>query len=73
MASVWVKWRLSTFEYAELSINDVLGEVSRASNDPGCEARGESHTEKTYIVTTKEGVYVLCSRCCKTLGLLLHG
>ena len=45
--SVWVKWRLSPFDYSEITINDVLGEVSRALDEPPCEARGDLHGEKS--------------------------
>jgi len=69
MPSVWVKWRVSTFDYTEITINDVLGEVSRAVDDPQCEARGDLHGGKKYIVETKKGPYVLCRHCCKILGL----
>jgi len=72
MQSVWVKWQMSTFEPIEITINDVLGEVSRAKGDPPCEARGALHTEEKYIVETKKGLYVLCRRCCKILGLPIH-
>jgi hypothetical protein len=72
MPSVWVKWQISTFDYTEITINDVLGEVSRAVDEPPCEARGESHSGKTYILTTKRGTYVLCRRCCKILGLAVR-
>jgi hypothetical protein len=72
MPSVWVKWRLSPFDYSEITINDVLGEVSGA-RDARCEARGEVHNGKTYIVKTKRGVNVLCRSCCKILGLPVRG
>jgi hypothetical protein len=72
MPSVWVKWRHSSFDYTEITINDVLGEVSNAKGGPPCEARGEVHKGKTYIVATKYGVHVLCRLCCKTLGLPLR-
>jgi hypothetical protein len=70
MASVWVRWRMSTAEYREITINDVLGEVTRALDEHPCEARGERHSAKIYLVATKiGGPYVLCRRCCKELGL----
>jgi len=47
MPSVWVKWRLSPFDYSEITISDVLGEVSRALDEPPCEARGDLHGEKS--------------------------
>ena len=72
MPSVWVKWQMSA-EYSELTINDVLGEVLRATDNLPCEARGELHSGKMYIVKTARGAYVLCQRCCMTLALLLDG
>jgi hypothetical protein len=39
MPTVWVKWRLSPFEYSEITINDVLREVRYAVEEPPCEAR----------------------------------
>ena len=71
MPSVWVKWRLSTFEYSEITINDVLGEASRSLDERPCEGRGEHHRGKTYIVNAKGGPYVLCRACCNTIGLPL--
>jgi len=71
MSSIWVKWPLSTFDYTEITINDVLGEAARALSTAPCEARGEIHSDKMYVVDTKRGVYVLCHRCCKALGLPL--
>ena len=72
MPRVWVKWRISTFDFTEITVNDVLGEVSRAKDDPPCEARGELHAGKKYIVETKKGPFVLCRRCCKVIGLPVH-
>jgi hypothetical protein len=63
---------MSTFDYTEITINDVLGEAKRALDEPPCEARGEIHGGKAYIVDTKKGPYVLCRRCCKILGLPVH-
>jgi hypothetical protein len=63
---------MSTFEPVEITINDVLGEVNLAMDDPPCEVRGELHTGKKYVVETKKGPYVLCRRCCKVLGLPVH-
>jgi hypothetical protein len=51
---------MSKFDETEITINDVLGAVRRAVNDPQCEARGELHSGKKYIVETKNGPYVLC-------------
>jgi hypothetical protein len=73
MPSLWVKWRLSSFDFAEITINDVLGEASRSVDEKPCEARSELHGGKTYIVDTKKGLYVLCRRCCKVIGLPVHG
>jgi hypothetical protein len=73
MPSVWVKWRLSPFEYSEISINDALREVSPAVEGPSVRSATEVQNGKTNIVETKGAVYVLCRRCCKTLGLPVHG
>src|SRR5258708_10585901 len=67
--SVWIRWRLSPFEYSEITINNVFDEVNRALDEPPVEALGELHTGKTYIVNTNGGAYVLCRRRCKKLGL----
>jgi hypothetical protein len=72
MPSVWVKWKLSSFDHSEITINDVLGEALLASGQPDCEALGDTHAGKMYLVETKGGVFVLCRRCCRTLGLPLH-
>lgn len=69
MPSIWVKWRLSPFDHVEITINDVVGEVTRGAGI--CEARAEMHSDKMYLVVTKRGPYVLCHRCCKVLGLPL--
>jgi hypothetical protein len=69
MPSLWVKWRISPFDYTEITVNDVLGEVSHALHEPQCEARGENHGVQTFVVITKRGTYVLCRQCCKMLGL----
>jgi hypothetical protein len=69
MASVWVRWRISTGDYSEITINDVIGEAARALNQGPCEARGDRHNERMYLVTTNRGPYILCRRCCKLLGL----
>lgn len=71
MPSVWVKWAISSFDYTEITINDVVGEVARASGMASCEGRGDLHGDGTYIVHTRKGPFVLCRRCCKTLGLRL--
>jgi hypothetical protein len=69
MASVWVRWRNSSGEHTEITINDVLGETSLALGEYKCEAFGERHNPKTYIVKTNKGPFVLCRRCCKQIGL----
>jgi hypothetical protein len=69
MPSLHVRWRISDGEYSEITINDVLGEVDPSPGQAPCEALGEKHSEKMFIVKTKLGVYVLCRRCCKQLGL----
>jgi hypothetical protein len=57
MQSVRVKWNISTLEYWELTINDVLGEVGRAVGKPPCEARGELHSvAPVYIWPTSREV-----------------
>jgi hypothetical protein len=71
MQSVWVKWNISSLEYWELTINDVLGELSEALGTYSCEARDEEHGAKMYVARTNKGPYVLCRRCCKKLGLPL--
>jgi hypothetical protein len=65
---VRAKWRFSSFDHCEITINEVLGEVVRTSR----EARSELHSKKMYIMRTKRETYFLCSRCCKTLGLPLN-
>jgi len=72
MQSVWVKWNISSLEYWELTSNDVLGEVSKASGKYSCEARDEAHGGEMYVARTKQGPYVLCRQCCKKLGLPLR-
>jgi len=72
MPSVWVKWKFSPFDHSEITINDVLGEARLASSQLACEARGDTHAGKIYLVETKRGVFALCGRCCTTLGLPLH-
>lgn len=71
MPSAWVKWVISTFDYTEITINDAVGEVVRAVGKPSCEGRGDLHSDRAYIVDTRKGPFVLCHRCCKTLGLPL--
>jgi hypothetical protein len=72
MQSVWVKWKISSLEHWELTINDVQGEISKSSGYQSCEARDEEHGGETYVAWTRFGPYVLCRRCCKKLGLPLH-
>jgi hypothetical protein len=62
MRSVWVKWKLSSLEHWELSINDVQGEISKALGHYSCEARNEGHGGEIYVAWTRHGPYILCSR-----------
>jgi hypothetical protein len=52
MQSVWVKWSISSLDYWELTINDVLGEISKALGKYSCEARDEVHGGGMYVART---------------------
>ncbi len=69
MTSVLVKWPLSTGEHFELTINDVYDDALSATDGSPCESLADSHSVEMYIVKTNRGVFVLCRRCCKKLGL----
>lgn len=71
MPSLWVKGRISKFGYSEITINDVLGEVGRAIGRHPCESSANRHSEDTFVLKTKKGMYVVCRLCCRTLGLPL--
>jgi hypothetical protein len=60
--SVRVKWRLSPFNHVEITINDVLGEVTRASGESSCEAQGEHHSELRY------SVMATCAKCSRSFA-----